>query len=122
MALTAVVLRIIRIRHDKHATEQAKRKVVLMVAKVKQAITADALRLSAAEVEMARISELGGMANLVLDRVASFDWEALAEYASALWPAALGLQGRRTLTHKPCGSPRVGVMLPPCASTICLQK
>jgi hypothetical protein len=55
-------------------------------------VIAQTLRVNAAELEMARISELGGLANLVFDRVANserekrplFDVEALAEYAAAL--------------------------------------
>ncbi len=55
-------------------------------------VIAQTLRVNAAELEMARISELGGLANLAFDRVANsekekrplFDAEALAEYASAL--------------------------------------
>jgi ATPase domain predominantly from Archaea len=55
-------------------------------------VVAQTLRVNAAEIEMARISELGGLAQLVFDRVAHsepeklplFDAQALAEYASAL--------------------------------------
>jgi hypothetical protein len=55
-------------------------------------VVAQTLRVNAAEIEMARISELGGLAHLVFDRVAHsepeklplFDAQALAEYAFAL--------------------------------------